>query len=57
MVDFSNFSNTDFNTTPFQYVVFGKGGSLLEVELNEAQYLGFLRDRESLRNLGNRCIN
>ena len=57
MVDFSNFSNTDFNTTPFQYVVFGKGGNLLEVELNEAQYLGFLRDRESLRNLGNRCIN
>ena len=56
-VDFSRFSNTDFSTTPFQYVVFGKGGSLLEVELNEAQYLGFLRDRESLRNLGNRCIN
>lgn len=47
-VDFSRFSNTDFDTTPFQYVIFGAKGGLLEVELNEAQYLGFLRDKIAL---------
>ena len=56
-VDFSRFSNTDFNTTPFQYVIFGKNGGLLEVELNEAQYLGFIRDQIALKNIGNRCSN
>ena len=56
-VDFSRFSNTDFNTTPFQYIIFGKNGGLLEVELNEAQYLGFIRDSIALKNIGNRCSN
>ena len=56
-VDFSRFSNTDFSTTPFQYVIFGKNGGLLEVELNEAQYLGFIRDSIALKNIGNRCSN
>ena len=56
-VDFSRFSNTDFSNTPFQYVIFGKNGGLLEVELNEAQYLGFIRDQIALKSVGNRCVN
>ena len=56
-VDFSIFSNTDFSNTPFQYVIFGKNGGLLEVELNEAQYLGFIRDQIAMKNIGNRCSN
>lgn len=56
-VDFSLFSNTDFSNTPFQYVIFGKNGGLLEVELNEAQYLGFIRDQIALKSVGNRCVN
>ena len=56
-VDFSRFSNTDFSNTPFQYVIFGKNGGLLEVELNEAQYLGFIRDQIALNSVGNRCVN
>ena len=55
-VDFSRFSNTDFDTTPFQYVIFGKNGGLLEVELNEAQYLGFKRDYLALKSIGNVSI-
>ena len=55
-VDFSRFSNTDFSNTPFQYVIFGKNGGLLEVELNEAQYLGFKRDYLALKSIGNVSI-
>lgn len=56
-VDFGIFANTDFSNSPFQYVIFGKNGGLLEVELNEAQYLGFIRDKIALESIGNRCVN
>ena len=39
MPNFDRFINTDINTTPFQLVTFGKDAPLLEVELNEAQYI------------------
>lgn len=39
MLNFDRFINTDINTTPFQLVIFGKDAPLLEVELNEAQYI------------------
>ena len=57
MVDFSRFSNTDLSTTPFQYVIFGAKGGLLEVELNEAQYLAFKRDYLALKSIGNMSID
>lgn len=56
-VDFSRRVNTDLNTTPFQYVVFGKDGGLLEVELNEAQMLAYERQRNTLKLLGNLYSN
>ena len=54
--DFSIFANTDFSTTPFQYLIFARKAPLLHVELNELQYLGFMRDRVIMKALGNKCI-
>ena len=54
--DFSIFANTDFSTTPFQYLIFAGKAPLLHVELNELQYLGFMRDRVIMKALGNKCI-
>ena len=56
-VDFSRRVNTDLSTTPFQYIVFGKDGGLLEVELNEAQMLAYERQKNTLKLLGDLYSN
>lgn len=53
MLNFDKFINTDVETTPFEMVVFGQGGSVLEVELNEVQALIYQKFRRLFYTLGN----